>query len=414
VDKKIERKYPKWSKLAYWLLPVAGILVFAFVWVREKEVALRMDAEKVTVKKVEFGDFQEIITVNGTVEPLRTVRLDAREGGVVEEIFVENGQEVNAGQALMRLSNSTLMLDFMNRETQIVEQINNLRNTRITLEQNQRLSQDQYLDVVYQMNEQENQFYSDSILHEEEAIADLDYRSSKNTYDYLHSKKELLEQRLKEEENYRGGQIRRIDASIDLMERNLEAIRKNLENLTVRAPISGQLNSFDHEIGETKNRGENLGRIDLQGGFLLSALVDQHYLSRVREGLPAILRSDGKDYPMQAEKVFPTVQNNQFEVHLTFKGDVPGKIRRGQSLQIRLELSAREQALLLPRGAFYQSTGGQYVFVVDEFGKAWRRNISLGSQNPGYIKVLDGLEEGERVITSAYDAFGEAESLIVE
>lgn len=414
MDKKIERKYPRWTKWLYGLLPAAGILIFAFVWVKEREVALRVEAEKVTVKQVVFGDFQEIITVNGTVEPLRTVRLDAREGGAVEEIFVENGQEVNAGQALMRLSNATLMLDFMNRETQIVEQINNLRNTRITLEQNQRLSQDQYLDVVYQMNEQQNQFYSDSILHEEEAIAELDYRSSKNTFVYLKSKKDLLEQRLEEEESFRSLQIRRIDASIDLMERNLEAIRKNLENLTVRAPIAGQLNSFDHEIGETKTRGENLGRIDLQGGFLLSALVDQHYLSRIREGLSAALRSEGRDYPLQVTKVFPTVQNNQFEVHLEFREETPGKIRRGQSLQIRLELSAREQALLLPRGAFYQSTGGQYVFVVDDSGRAYRRDVSLGTQNPNYIKVLTGLEEGEQVITSAYDAFGEAESLIIE
>lgn len=413
MDRKIERKKWTWRRLALWVaLPalVVTLIVMAF---SGREATYRVPAERVTLGTVIYGDFQDLISVQGIVEPVITIQIDASEGGVVEEIFVEDGALVEAGQPLLRLSNTALTLDFMNRETQIVEQINNLRSTRISLDLTKRQVEEQLVDISYQLAERQRQWKIDSALYGDKVIAKSEYEASRANCTYLEKKKALLEERLATDEAYRTSQLGNIDASMNMMERNLEAIRKNLENLVVKAPISGQLNSFDHEIGQTRSQGENLGRVDVLDAYLVSAQVDQYYLNRLQTGQEASVTIGGAEYRMKVSKVFPTVVDNQFEIHLHFTDTVPAGIRRGQNLQVKLELSARTRSLMVPRGGFYQSTGGKYVFVLNGAGEAYRREITLGSQNPTYIQVLDGLNEGEQIITSGYDAFGEVERIIL-
>ena len=372
------------------------------------------DADRVSLGSVTFGPFQDIVPVTGTIEPIRILYLDAIEGGRVEEVFVEEGAMVVEGQPLLRLTNTTLMLDFMNRETQIIEQVNNLRNTRITMELNERDINAQLLDIDYDLGRIKRQFVVDTALFKAEAIASLDYENSKENFHYLQSKKNMLVASNRNDSLYRRQQMVRIDHSIELMERNLEAIRKNLENLTVKAPISGQLTSFDAEIGETKTRGENLGRIDMLDGYRVRSFVDEHYISRVKTGQKGAFTLSGNQLELSITKVLPEVSNGQFEVELEFADTVPTNIHRGQSLQIKLAMSHQTEATLLPRGGFYNSTGGNWVFVVNDDGEAVKRNVKLGRQNPTHIEVIEGLQAGDRVIVSSYNGFEDVDKVILK
>lgn len=413
MDKVIEKK--KWSiKRLGFIIGGPLLLILLVTWAfNSREASFKVDKAKLTYGKVKYADFQDMVSFQGTVEPVTTIQLDATEGGTVEEIFVDEGSMVEEGQALMRLSNTSLKLDFMNRETQIIEQINNLRSTRITLDQNKRQVQEQLIDLDYQLKEQNRKYTQDSTLYVDSVISTSDYLASEANSIYLKEKKLMLTDRLNTDEAYRKSQLSRIDNSVDMMERNLEAIRKNLENLVLKAPISGQLNSFDHEIGQTKNKGQNLGRIDRLDGYQISAQVDQYYLSRIKVGQEAKASFAGKTHSMQVKKIFPTVVNSQFEVHLAFADSVlPNNIRRGQNVQVRLELSATKKALLVQRGSFSQSNGGKYVFVV-EGEEAHKRTIRFGSQNPDVIEIVEGLTEGEEIITSSYNPFGDAEKIIL-
>lgn len=410
MDRQIEKKRfsPKKIFLAVGVLVL--VLLFWLVLNASAERTYKVDRSKITIDEVIHDEFQEIVTVNGSLEPVRTVQITASEGGRIEEIFIEDGAQVITGQAIMRLSNATMQLDFMNRETQIIEQINNLRSTRISLDQNKRQVQEQLLEVNYLLREQKRQFGIDSALCRDGAIARADFDESKNQLKYLKERLRLLKERKVTDEAYRQSQLHRIDSSIELMERNLEAIRKTLDNLTIKAPISGHISQFDHEIGESKNRGETLGRVDVLDSFLIAAPVDQYYLNRVHIGQKAIADLGGRDYGATVSKIFPSVENGQFTVHLKIVGEYAvGNLRRGQNTRVRLELSAKEKALLLKRGGFYQSSSGNYVYVLSENGQAEKRKIKLGSQNPRYFKVLEGLNEGENVITSSYASFGDAE-----
>lgn len=413
MDKIIAKK--KWNLTKILLLvgiPLLLILIISLA-VSSRERSFKIEKTKLSYGEVRFDDFQDMISFQGTVEPIKTIQLDATEGGIVEEIWVEDGAMVTVDQPLMRLSNTSLKLDFMNRETQIVEQINNLRSTRITLDQNKRQVQEQLIDLEYNLREQTRQYQLDSTLYRDSVISTTEYLASLSNYKYLIQKRAVLAERLNTDEAYRRSQLIRIDASVDMMERNLEAIRKNLENLIVKAPISGQLNSFDHEIGQTKTKGENLGRIDQIDGYLVSAQVDQYYLNRMQLGQVAKVSFAGKQHVMEIAKILPTVVNSQFEVHLSFTDTLlPQNIRRGQTVQVRLELSAVKQALLVPRGSFSQSNSGKYVYVV-EGEEAHRRLVKLGSQNPESIEILEGLAKGEKIITSSYTAFGNAEKIIL-
>lgn len=413
MDRTLQRK--KWpvTRILIWALTPVLITGLLYLGISSRASSFKTDRDKLSLGQVTYTDFQDMVTFQGTVEPIRTIQLDATEGGVVEEILAEEGMMVQQGQPLIRLSNTTLRLDFMNRETQIIEQINNLRSTRITLEQNKRQVQEQLVDIRYNLKEQLRQFHLDSTLYADRVISVIDFKASKANVQYLKEKQRLFMDRLATDEQYRKSQLNRIDASMHLMERNLEAIRRNLENLTVKAPIAGQLNSFDHEIGATKVRGENLGRIDQLSGYSVNAQVDQYYLNRLRVGQTAKVAFGNTQHPMTVDKIFPTIVNSQFEVRLAFTDTaLPVNIRRGQSVRVRLELSAIQKALLVPRGSFSQSNQGQYVYVVSG-NEAQRRTVQFGSQNPEWIEIKSGLEAGETIITSSYHPFGDAERIIL-
>ncbi len=294
------------------------------------------DRSRVTIATVISGLFQDAVSIQGTVEPLKTIYITAPEGGNVEEIFVEDGAIVESGTPLLRLSNSTLMLDYMNRETQIIEQINNLRNTRLNIEDNKRNLNDQLIDVQYNYGEAVRQYKIDSSLFVQGVIAGDTYQQSRNNLNYLVKKEQLLEESMRREAQNRQQQLSRIDRSIELMERNLDAIQDNLENLIIRAPVSGQLTSFNPELGTSKTRGQNLGTINVPGGYKVRAQIDEYYLSRVHPGQTGNFNLGGKTFHVSVQRVIPEVTGGQFEAHLNFEDSIPANITRGQTLQIKL------------------------------------------------------------------------------
>ena len=388
----------------------ALLLVYLLI-ISTNDRTLTIDRDRTSVATVERGLFFDNIPISGNVEPLKSIFITAAEGGNVEEIFVEDGAMVTRGTPLMRLSNANLMLDFMNRETQIIEQINNLRTTRLTIEQNKRTLNDQLIDIDYQLKEAERQFRMDSTLYRDSVIAGNQFEASRNNIQYLRQKRAFTKRNIDREEAIQESQLTRIDQSIELMERNLDAIRQNLENLTIKAPLDGQLTGFNHYLGETKQRGESLGQVDVTDGFLVRCNIDEYYLNRVRTGQTGTFPFGGKTHELVVTKVLPQVSNGQFQIEMNFPDSMPSGIRRGQTLQIRLSLSTEVEAVMVERGGFYQSTGGQWVFVL-EGESASRRDVELGRQNTDYIEVLSGLEPGEQVITNSYANYGEAQQLV--
>lgn len=409
MDRIIEPKkgisrYKKWLLIIS--IPIAAILLI--YGVASNGSSLKVEGDRLRTSVISKQRFDDVIALQGRVEPLRSFFLDAVEGGTVQEVFAEAGEQVTEGQPLLRLTNTSLMLDFMNRETQIVEQINNLRNTRIQMELNERQLQEQVLDIAFERENMQRQHAIDTTLYSNNVITRQDYENSIARHSYLEDKQDLLENSYVKNKQFRALQMQRIDQSIEMMERNLQAIRQNLENLTVKAPMSGQLTSLNAEIGESKQRGENLGRIDVLDSYLIIAQVDEHFLGRVSVGQSAFFTSGGQRYDLELSKVYPEVSNNQFEIEFTFIDSIPEGIRRGQGLNLRLALSQSEKAILVERGAFYSSSGGKWVFVMNADGtEAYKRNVKLGRQNPDYIEVLEGLEPGETVITSSYDTYSD-------
>jgi len=411
MDRRIKKSKFSRKRILKWL-PVLLIIPVLYLLTRAgSDKRLNLDANRVQIGEVTYGDFRDVVSLNGVLEPGRTVKVTALQGGRIEAIHVEDGASVEKGDVLLTFSNTALALDFMNRETQIVEQINNLRSTRIQLEQNKRQVQEQLLQVQYQYGEQLRTYAIDSALHAQGAIPQNELAASKNELVYLRGLIDLTRERLKTDESYRRMQLGRIDNSVELMERNLDAIRHSLDDLVIRAPISGQVSQFSHEVGDSKNKGEDLGRIDVLDSFVVEAPVDQYYLNRVSLEQTATAEFGGSSYEMKVSKIFPAVENGQFLVHLKFVGEEIANPRRGQNIRVRLHLSAVKQALRLPKGAFYGSSGGRFVYVLDEDELALKRFVELGAQNAEFYQVLSGLEPGERVILSSYDSFGGAESV---
>ncbi len=414
MDRVIEKK--KWpaKRIALWVgIPLGAILLLYLVLSGAGKESLNVQAERVNIATVEKGTFDDNIPITGNVEPLKSIFITANEGGNVEEIFVEDGTRVKKGDPLLRLANSNLMLDFMNRETQIIEQINNLRNTRLTIEQNKRSLNDQLIDIDYQLIEAERQYRMDSSLFSQNVIPDNDFQATRNNIEYLRKKRAFTRQNINREEAIQNTQLTRIDRSITLMERNLEAIRRNLENLTIKAPIDGQLTGFNHYLGESKQRGESLGQVNDLSGFMVRCNVDEFYLSRVRNGQTGSFQFGGSTYGLFVSKVLPQVTNGQFQIEMDFSDSIPPGITRGQSLQIKLSLSGKVEALLVERGGFYQSTGGNWVFVLVDEHKAVRRQVEMGRQNTDYVEVISGLKPGDQIISNSYTNYGDAQELIL-
>lgn len=417
MDRKIEKKrWPPKRIAKYSVVGVFFIVVIYNLLFGDSTRKLNVQTEKITISTVTKGPFQEFIPVTGTVIPLQTVYLDAVEGGRIEKTFVEAGNMVNEGDKILQLENTDLLLDIMFREAELFEQSNNLRNTRLAMQQNRLNLKTQLLELDYQIQRLKRQHERSKVLLQKDLISQQEFEQVKDEYDYRIKSRELAIESFKQDSLFRKTQIEQLEASLQRMQSNLVVVKQKYDNLTIRAPITGHLTSLSAEfVGEIKSPGERLGQIDVLEGFKVRAGIDEHYLARINVGLKGEFDFAGKTYKLISNKVYPEIRDGRFNVDLEFVGEEPKGIRRGQTLHIRLELGELSEAVLLTRGGFYQKTGGQWVYVLDASGDfATRRRIRLGRQNPQVFEVLEGLEPGDQVITSTYDSFGDNDKLILK
>ena len=412
MDKKIEKT--RWQKIKPASYGLSAIVVIAVALILSSKTGdtLKISDRRVKISVVENGKFQEFIPLSGSVVPIRTYYLDAIEGGRVEQRYIEAGTYVTKGDPILSLANTNLLLDIMYREAELFQQSNNLRNTKLAMQQNRLNIQSQLLDLDYQMRQSERVYKRNAKLSEKDMISHEDYEASLDDYQFLTKKRLLTLQSFEQDSIYREVQVQQLESGLQRMQDNMEVVKQNLENLVIKAPVSGQLTSLNAEIGESKVRGERLGQIDILDGFKISTPVDEHFITRVNLGQMARFKLNNTEYTVELSKIYPEVINGQFRVEMTFGDPQPSDIRRGQTLHLRLELGDSDDAILLTRGGFYQETGGQWVYVMSRDGKsATKRSIKLGRQNQDVYEVLEGLEPGDRVITSSYNQFGDYEEL---
>lgn len=416
MDRAIQQK--KWS-IQKILTITLGILIVALIggafYATSGKSKLNIDPERISISEVTKGPFREYIPVNGIVLPRTTIYLDALEGGRVEEKFVEDGAVMKKGQPIMRLSNTDLALSLVTQETQVYNLLTQMQIARNAAEQNTVNRLNQVTDVDNLLKEAKRIYELNKHLYEQKAIGLQEFKQSENTYNYQLEKKRLAQQIIKQDSvSTRQG----IDQAKQLFEgsRNaLELTRKKVGDLIVRAPIDGQLTSMDAEIGQNKRQGERLGQIDVLNGFKVRADIDEHYISRVFIGLTGDFSFANKRYLLKITKIYTQVTAGRFQVDLEFVGEVPKGIRRGQTLQIGLGLSDETQAILIPKGGFFQQTGGNWIFKLSADGsKAFRTEIQLNRQNPNYFEVVQGLKPGEKVITSSYDQYNNIQEIILK
>ncbi|WP_052158164.1 efflux RND transporter periplasmic adaptor subunit [Lacinutrix jangbogonensis] len=411
MDKRIEKK--KWSqtKTLYLIGFIAFVVLSGFGINVINKKTYKVDGSRITVKTVTEGDFQDVILIDGDVQPINLVLVNTMEGGTVDEIFVEDGILVEKGTPLVKLNNSAATLSYMNQETAIIEQINNLRSLKLSLEKDQRDLSESLIDSENSLADVARAYKIDSVLYSKDIVAKNDFTNSKESYKYQQKKRDFTDKNVKNSKRNNLTQIQQINRSISLMQRNLEFIHASIDKMLVRAPVSGMLSSFDPVIGESYSRNQSVAKIDVQSGFKIRGQVDEYYLSMVKPGQLARFSFDGVLIDLKVKKVLSEVVNRRFEIELIFVNDPPKSITNGQSLQVRLELSKAQKSILIPRGSYFQSSGGQYVFVLTAEDEAYKRFIKLGNQNPSYYQVLEGLEKGEKIITSSYDEFKNYESI---
>jgi HlyD family secretion protein len=416
MDRALQKK--KWPPKKIAAVAVAGLfscfVLYSFMF-GDNSSKLNVETEKITISQVRRGPFQEFIPVTGTVLPIKTIYLDAIEGGRVEKRFIEAGTFVKEGDVILQLANTNLLLDIMYREAQFFEQSNNLRNTRLLMEQNSLNLRREMTEIDYQIQRLQRGHERAAELVKKNLISQQEYESARNDYEYYLKRKELALQSFKQDSLFRLAQIESLESSLARMQANLGVVKQKLESLYIKAPATGQLTSLNAEIGESKSPGERVGQVDILDGFKVRAGIDEHYLARIDPGQNGEFDFAGKTYKLVAKKVFPEIREGRFDVDLEFEGEEPEGIRRGQTLHIRFELGDLSEATLLSRGGFYQKTGGQWVYVLASSGDfAVKRAIRLGRQNPQVFEVLEGLEPGEKVITSSYDSFGDIDKLILK
>lgn len=414
MDRVIEKKTWTTSKI----ITLAGATLFTLlvVWMfffRDNRSKLYVQKEQLTISEVTEGKFQEFIPIDGILLPRNTVYIDAVQGGVVDEVFVEDGAILKKGDPILKLSNANMELSYMDQETRMYDAINNLANTLISIEQLKYTRQKEITELYYQIDKLKTDFNRKETFYRDKLISLKEYEDAKRDYEYALNQLNisLKLKRLDSISGVRQGQ--QINSSMERMQNNLALLRKNMDNMTIKSPGDGKLSSFNVEIGETKNAGEHLGQIDIPGGFKVRANVDERYISRIFNGQEAEFDLGGEIYKLAVNKIFTNVTNGSFQVDLIFTGEEPENIKRGQTLQLRIKFSGETEAVTIKRGGFYQETGGNWIYVVDENGtSAQKRNIKIGRQNIYSYEVLEGLTPGEKVIVSSYESFGDKEKLI--
>jgi HlyD family secretion protein len=416
VDRVIAKK--KWGlKRILTIAGIAGILVLivgVFLYTSGKS-RLNVEADRITISEIKSGPFREFIPVNGVVMPVTTIYLDALEGGRVEEKYVEDGATMKKDQPILRLSNTDLALNLLSQQSNVYNTLTQMQIARNQAQQNTVSKLNQMTDVESQLKEAERIYKLNKSLYEQKVIGGQEFKKSENDYNYYFQKKNLTEQILKQDSVTNSQQLDQARQSYEGSQNALGLFKKKVGDLIVRAPVDGQLTSLDAEIGQSKNKGERLGQIDVVSGFKVRVDIDEHYITRIYNDLVGEFSLGGKDYKLKIKKVYTQVTNGRFQVDMEFEGDVPQGIRRGQTLQIRLALSDEITTLLVPKGGFFQKTGGNWIFKVSDNGKtAYKVDIQLGMQSPDYYQVLQGLKAGDKVVTSSYDNYGDMQELIIK
>ena len=417
MDKPIEKKKGitlafSRKALPYWF----GAMMAAFIlWLifRDDASTLRINGDTITVSEVRSGEFNDYIRISGQVHPMTTIQLSPRETGIVEEIIIEEGSQVKAGDVIIRLSNDDLDLQILNSEANLAEKENTLRNTMIQMEQQKMQLSLDILELQTQVQRKGRALESQRRLFDDGLIGKEEYLRSEEDYTLFCKKLEVTLARAEQDSVYRSVQIKQMRESLENMKLNMQMIRKRKDNLEVKAPIDGELGLLEVALGQSVGSGAKIGQINDLGSYKIEALIDEHYIDRVSAGLTATFERQNETYDALIRKVYPEVRNGKFQADFKFSGIQPANIRSGQTYYLNLQLGQPESAVLIPRGTFYQKTGGKWIYVVSpDGGKAVKREIRIGRQNPQYYEVLEGLEPGEKVITSGYDNFGDNEVLV--
>ncbi len=416
MDIQLPKK--KWNnKRIATLVGVIAILglITASYYFTSGNSKLNVDSERITIAEIQEGPFREFIPVNGMVLPISTIYLDASVGGRVEEKFVEDGTVMKKGDPIMRLSNTDQELSLVNQETSVLNLLTQMEIAKTSAQQNTVMRMNQMADVENAYKEAKRVYDMNKTLYDKKVVSSQEYQKALNEYNYQQQRKKLAQQILKQDSISTKQSLEQSQQTYNRTRSALELMRRKVGDLIVRAPVDGQLTSFDAEIGQSKNPGERLGQIDVLSGFKVRADIDEHYISRIYPDLEGEFTLSGKSYALRIKKVYTQVTSGRFQVDMEFNGDIPEGIRRGQTLQIRLALSDETKALLVPKGGFYQQTGGNWIFKLDKAGKtAYRVDIQLGRQNPDYYEVLQGLEAGDKVITSSYETYERVQELEVK
>ena len=415
MDRQIEKK--SFLRRYAWYVAAAAALAALLVWIVLGTTASTMtvDATDITISDVTRGKFDDYVRLNGQVLPIQVVQISPEEGGIVREKVVEEGTRVRKGDVILRLSNSNLDLQILNAEAELAEKQNLLRNTQVAMQQDRLNNRTEQATLDTDCDRKRRAYEQNARLYKERLISKEVYLQSREDYKLARRKQSLISQRLKQDSLYRHVQMAQMEDNLDNMRKNVLLVRDRKNKLEVRSAIDGELGLLDVELGQNIAAGQNIGQINDLSDFKVQAQIDEHYIDRVRPGLSASFSRGGKIYRLRVRKVYPEVRNGTFRTDFVFVGERPAQMRSGQTFYVELALGKSQQATLIPRGTFFQTTGGNWIFVLDKLGrKAYRRNISIARQNPQYYEVTDGLEPGERVITSGYEAFKDNEVLVIK
>ena len=414
MDRKIEKKKITSSRIAG-VAVILIIFIFAIYtfFLRDSSSVYKIEKERVTISTVREGVFREYTPVTGRIEPIETFFLDVSDGGRVVEKYVDEGEILHIGDPIIKLDNPELTLNIIYNEANVFQQINNLRSTRLQFEMQTLNLKNQLFELEYESKNYRRDFETDRELYKKNLISKIAFERSRDRNELGIKKLELARKTFEQDTTLSREQINQLEKSVNQLQANLKITKRQLENLTGRAPINGQLTALNAEIGESISRGQNLGRIDNVDSFKVTAGIDELYIARIKAGQMAEFKLNGKSYQLKIKTVYPQVKDGKFNVDLIFSGSAPSGIRRGQSLQLRIELSDRKKALLVDRGGFFQSTGGRWIYALDPTGTiAVKQEIELGMKNPKAFEVISGLKEGDIVIVSSYEDFGGAEKIV--
>lgn len=414
VKREITAAQRIWKNIR-WLIPVPVLIVIAAILNSSfDQNTVQINGQTLVISEVVFKPFREQVSCDGIIMPSRKVFIDATLNGKVINRFTINGVHINEGEPIIELENTDLELDILNKETQVLELINNINFTNITFEQNKVARLNELADTRFAFLESEREFQVNERLFRNGAIAENEYKSVANRFNYLEEKLSLLQKAVVNDSLTAVAQLKQMKISLEQAQKNLDLMKSKMDALVVKAPISGQLSSFQLEEGELVSVGENIGQIDVLDDFIIEAQVDQHFLNRTIIGQSATASINGTHYDLSIQFINPTIENNFFRVDLKFNDDLPEGIKRGQLTRVKIHLSGEENTLTLKKGSFYQSSGGRFAYVLNEDGLAEKRPIQIGRQNEDEYEVVEGLQAGEQVITSTYNEFKDYESIQIE